>query len=255
MPGGAGGRAAVTWAEQLERDGYAWIRGAVAPDAVAGALAEWADVTRADPADSAVLTGASGPAYGARNLLDMWPRVVDLLRGAAVREALVAVLGPGAGVVRGLYFDKPPGHSWALPWHKDYSIAVRAHRESHVFTKPTVKAGVPHVIAPQAVLDRMVTVRVHLDDMVPENGPLRVIPGSHRFYDQRNDEPREAVSLGCRAGDALLMRPLLTHASGHSTGAGRHRRIVHLECAADRALADGYEWMWFCDSASARVGR
>jgi hypothetical protein len=38
----------------------------------------------------------------------------------------------------------------------------------------------------------------------------------------------------------------VTHASGHSKSqAGHHRRIVHLECAADEALPDGYEWKWF----------
>lgn len=236
----------MTWAEQLERDGYAFLRGALSTERIADALREWTEITSANSEDAAVLTGATGPAYGARNLLDLWPAVVELVRSGAIRDALRAALGADAGVVRVLYFDKPPGHSWALPWHKDYSLAVKEHRPSTRFTKPTVKAGVPHVIAPQAVLDRMLTVRIHLDDMTPANGPLRVIPGSHRFYDQRNDEPREAVTLECRAGDALLMRPLVTHASGHSQAcAGLHRRIVHLECAADHTLADGFTWMWF----------
>lgn len=236
----------MTWAEQLEHDGYAFLRGALSGERVAGALREWAAITSTNAEDAAVLTGTSGPAYGARNLLELWPGVVDLVREGPIRDALSATLGRDAGVVRVLYFDKPPGHSWALPWHKDYSLAVKEHRPSAQFTKPTLKAGVPHVIAPHEVLDRMLTVRVHLDDMTPANGPLRVIPGSHRFYDQRNDEPRDAVTLECRFGDALLMRPLLTHASGHSqSDAGLHRRVVHLECAADRALADGFEWMWF----------
>lgn len=236
----------MTWAEPLDREGYAFIHGAVSFESIAEALREWEAITSVNAEDAAVLAGGSGPAYGARNLLDLWPAVVGLVRHGLIRDALLATLGPDAGVVRVLYFDKPPGHSWALPWHKDYSLAVKGHRPSRGFTKPTVKAGVPHVIAPQSVLDRMLTVRVHLDDMTPANGPLRVIPGSHRFYDQRNDEPREAVTLECHAGDALLMRPLLTHASGHSKAdAGLHRRIVHLECAADRTLADGFEWLWF----------
>lgn len=234
----------MTWREQLEADGFAFLRGVFDASAVAAALAEWAEVTRANADDGALLAGESGPAYGARNLLDLWPRAVELVRAEPLRGALLEVLGASAGVVRALYFDKPPGHSWALPWHKDYSVAVQTHRESPLFTKPTTKAGVPHVIAPQAVLDRMLTVRVHLDDMTAANGPLRVIPGSHRFYDQRNDEPRDAVTLNCLAGDVLLMRPLVTHASGHST-AGAHRRIVHLECAADAALPDGFAWKWF----------
>ena len=80
--------------------------------------------------------------------------------------------------VRILFFDKPPGHSWALPWHKDYTIAVKRHGVEGTFTKPTTKAGVPHVIAPFEILDRMLTVRFHLDDMNEDNGPLRVLLGS-----------------------------------------------------------------------------
>ena len=46
----------------------------------------------------------------------------------ALASALQTALGPGLGLVRVLYFDKPPGQSWALPWHKDLTIAVRANR-------------------------------------------------------------------------------------------------------------------------------
>jgi ectoine hydroxylase-related dioxygenase (phytanoyl-CoA dioxygenase family) len=79
-----------------------------------------------------------------------------------------------------------------------------------------------------------------------ENGPLRVIPGSHRAYRQTDDPPRAAVAVHCRAGDALLMRPLVTHASGHSKPDGhRHRRIIHLACAADPEPPGGCAWHWF----------
>jgi len=50
--------------------------------------------------------------------------------------------------------------------------------------------------------------------------------------------------LTCAAGRVLLMRPLLMHASGHATEPA-HRRIVHLECAADAELPDGFAWRWF----------
>jgi ectoine hydroxylase-related dioxygenase (phytanoyl-CoA dioxygenase family) len=146
-------------------------------------------------------------------------------------------------VVRVLFFDKPPGHSWALPWHKDYNIAVREHRGGDVFTKPTKKAGVPHVIAPAELLKTMLTARLHLDAMTTANGPLRVIPGSHRHYAMGEDGLRQPVTVYCGAGDVLLMRPLLTHSSSHSkTDAGLHRRIVHFECAASPELPDGYRW-------------
>ena len=236
----------MTWREQLEADGFAFLRGVFSPEAVASILAEWAEVSRANADHVAFLSSGSGPAYGARIMLELWPRVVELVRAPVLRDALREVLGEAAGVTRVLYFDKPPGHSWALPWHKDYSIAVEGHGNTTCFTKPTVKAGVPHVVAPKELLDRMLTVRVHLDDATTENGALRVIPGSHRNYHQKDDTPREAVTLNCRAGDVLLMRPLITHASGHSKPeVGMHRRILHLECAADPILPDGYKWKWF----------
>ncbi|MBY0460939.1 MAG: phytanoyl-CoA dioxygenase family protein, partial [Gemmataceae bacterium] len=240
-----GGSLDMTWREQLHTDGFALLPSALTAAAVASALAGWDRVARAHADGGVLLASGTGPAYGARNLLELWPEVVEMVRREPLRGSLLEVLGPNAGVVRVLYFDKPPGHSWALPWHKDYSLAVREHHNSARFTKPTVKAGVPHVIAPKEILDRMLTVRVHLDAMTPENGPLRVIPGSHRFYTQENDDPRPAVTLHGAAGDVLLMRPLVTHASGHSTSSELHRRIVHLECTADRELTDGLQWKWF----------
>lgn len=230
----------MTYRERLEADGYAFVPAVFGAAEVSAAIAEWAAVARAHATDEALLGG-----YGARNVLDLWPLGAALARREPLRNALLDVLGPRAGVVRGLYFDKPPGRSWALPWHKDYSIAVRAHAAVEGFAKPTTKAGVPHLVAPRAVLDRMLTARVHLDDMTDENGPLRVIPGSHAAYDPRADPHREAAVLRCRAGDVLLMRPLVTHASGHSRAATGHRRIVHLECAAAPDLPGGLAWRWF----------
>jgi hypothetical protein len=230
------------WREQLGTGGFTVLPAVFTGAEVGDALAGWDAAYRAHAADDAILCN-DGPPYGARNVLRLWPDVMRLARHPALRGPLIDVLGPAAGVVRVLFFDKPPGHSWALPWHKDYNIAVAAHRGGAVFTKPTTKAGVPHVVAPADLLSRMLTARIHLDDMNAENGPLRVLLGSHHYYHQGEDEAREAVSVHCRAGDVLLMRPLLTHASGHTkVGGGLHRRVVHLECAAGTGLADGYDW-------------
>jgi hypothetical protein len=48
------------------------------------------------------------------------------------------------------------------------------------------------------------------------------------------------VSCAVEAGDALLMRPLLLHASSRSTRA-THRRVLHLEYAWF-PLPDGLAW-------------
>src|SRR5262249_2507786 len=157
-------------------------------------------------------------------------------------EVLDAVLGPGCGLVRVLFFDKPPEASWALPWHKDLTVAVRDNTlPSAHFGRPTRKAGLPHVEAPAWLLERMLTARVHLDEVTEENGPLRVLPGSHRAGKELNAGAAEPRSILAGRGDVLLMRPLLAHASGHSApGTARHRRILHLEFAGVRELPDGY---------------
>jgi hypothetical protein len=228
------------WFEQVTHDGYALLRGVFTAAEVSAARSACAEALAGG--DPSVLAGSAGPAYGARNLLRLWPGALELARSAALAGPLLRVLGPAGGVVRGLYFDKPPGHSWALPWHRDANVAVRAHGKLGVFDKPTRKAGVPHVEAPAELLAAMVTARIHLDAMTPRNGPLRVVPGSHACESGRG----EAATLLCEAGDVLLMRPLLLHASGHSDPeCADHRRIVHLECAPSPELPDGYEWYEF----------
>jgi hypothetical protein len=220
----------------LDRDGYVMLWGVFTTtevDAIRTACAR----ALMTASDSVLANG--GPAYGARNLLTLWLDAITLTRSPKLATALRDVLGPTAGLVRALYFDKPPGHSWALPWHRDMTIAVKAHRGFDVFGKPTTKAGVPHVEAPGKLLATMLTVRIHLDAVTADNGPLRVAPGSHAAGLPAG---RPEMALHCQAGDVLLMRPLLLHASGHSAPDAGHRRIVHFECAASPDLPDGYEW-------------
>ncbi len=147
-------------------------------------------------------------------------------------------------MVRALFFDKPPERTWNLPWHKDTAISVRDNSiVSASMSRPTTKAGVPHVIASDSLLRQMLTLRIHLDDVTDENGPLRVIPGSHIASDSDGLGIDQAVTVHARVGDVLAMRPLISHASGNSVeGTARHRRILHLEFAATEALPDGYQW-------------
>ena len=147
--------------------------------------------------------------------------------------------------VRGILFDKTPDANWLVPWHQDLSIAVRERRYVPGFGPWSVKAGVHHVQPPGEILDQMLTVRIHLDACPAENGPLRVIPGSHRSLLSPNELARrvnEESSVACcvEAGDALLMRPMLAHTSAPAR-IPAHRRVVHIEYAACE-LPGALEW-------------
>lgn len=140
--------------------------------------------------------------------------------------------------VRALLFDKTAETNWNVSWHQDLSIAVKEQIEVPGFGGGSLKAGVGQVPPPVAILERMITVRLHLDDCGPENGPLRVIPGSHtegRLDGEAIDSTRarmKSMAIHCREGDAFLMRPWLLHASSKSDSPSR-RQVLPIEFAAE----------------------
>ena len=219
-------------------DGYVLLPRVFSADQVDTILREMQSAFARDESGS-TLRADDGSIYGARNLLQLWPAVADVWRQAPLPVLLADVLGPDFGLVRVLFFDKPPEQSWALPWHKDRTIAVQNHRlPSEQFSKPTFKVGVPHVEAPQWLLENMLTLRLHLDEMTEANGPLKVVPGSHR-----GDESRSPVTILGRRGDVLMMRPLLSHCSNKSHAeTTQHRRVLHYEFAGIAELPDGFAW-------------
>lgn len=234
------------WLEQIQVQGFALIPRAIEPDIAAELAQRLSQSLQTDQQQGSPLA-SRGTVYAARNPLQMIPHFEHIWQQSILGELLNKVLGADFGLVRGLFFDKPPGRSWWLPWHKDLTIAVKNNQlPSEHFTRPTHKAGVPHVIAPVELLEQMLTIRLHLDEVTEENGPLRVIPGSHLTGKEIVANDVEPATIFARAGDALAMRPLLSHASGDSLpDTQRHRRILHLEFAASEQLPAGFEWQQF----------
>jgi ectoine hydroxylase-related dioxygenase (phytanoyl-CoA dioxygenase family) len=183
--------------------------------------------------------------YAMRNLLNV-PAVFALSQSPAIRSVVEPVLGGSAMAVRGILFDKTPEANWKVAWHQDRSIAVQERVDVPGFEAWSIKAGVQHVQPPVFVLENMLTVRLHLDDCGIENGPLQVLPGSHRngkLNARQISELQErapAVMCCVLRGGALLMRPLLLHASSPAIKPA-HRRVIHLEFAS-AALPGGLQW-------------
>lgn len=234
-------------ADRLDRDGFAIVPDVLDADAVESLIlavdrAQAAADQAADPAS--LRRGQS--AYGLRDLLGRVPEVRRLAGSPAIRSLIEPILGPDAFAVRGLWFDKTSEANWNLPWHRDLTIAARRRVDAPGFSSWTVKAGIPHALAPIDVLEGMLTVRLHLDPAGPDNGPLRVLPGSHRLGGTAptkvgawTDRVRPIECVVDRGG-AVLMRPLILHAS-NSAASPDHRRVIHLEFAS-RPLPEGVEW-------------
>ena len=99
---------------------------------------------------------------------------------------------------------------------------------------------------PVEVLEQLVAVRLHLDDCGESDGPLRLVPGSHRLgvVDPQQAlverDARGQTTCTALAGDALVMRPLALHASSKSSGTSR-RRVLHVVYGPAR-LPEGLDW-------------
>ena len=179
---------------------------------------------------------------------DMFRELIESREFRAIAEG---VLGKACFPVRTILFDKTPDANWDVPWHQDATIAV-VSRPDNLTDAPgfgpwSVKEGVHHVQPPASVLERMLTLRLHLDDCPEDNGALRIVPGSHAhgFIEEaslkREECESRARTLAVPAGGLVVMRPLALHASRKATRPA-HRRVVHVEFAAD-ALPYGLEWV------------
>jgi ectoine hydroxylase-related dioxygenase (phytanoyl-CoA dioxygenase family) len=147
---------------------------------------------------------------------------------------------------RATLFDKSAQSNWLVVWHQDTALPLRERRDIAGWGPWSIKGGVTYVHAPASALSRVIALRMHLDDSGADNGPLRVLPGTHTFGllgDEAIAEiARTAEPIDCLvdAGGVIAMRPLLLHASSKARS-DRPRRVVHIEYADSPVLGDGLE--------------
>ena len=171
-------------------------------------------------------------------VFDLPQELRDLIGPRGAMGAFAARLAGRPNLpVRVLFFDKTVESNWAVPWHQDRTIAVKARVEFGGFGPWSIKDGIVHVEPPVSVLDSMLTLRLFIDDCGEDNGPLEVAIGSHRLgrvpgADVADIVRRSAIFPGVgRAGDVLAMRALAIHASRRAKSP-THRRVLHVDYAA-----------------------
>jgi hypothetical protein len=201
--------------DEFERDGRIWLRGAL--NEVALAEFEIAADLGDRPGQrfvKGVLEAALGP-----------EQALGRAMGALDREARA---------VRVVSFNKTAEANWGVPWHQDRVIAVAEKQPVQGYGNWSRKAGMWHCEPPLAVLERMLFVRVHLDDSSAANGGMEIALGSHRegavAAGEAERVARQYPGEVCQAqrGDVLVLKMLTLHRSQPATAA-LSRRVFRID--------------------------
>jgi ectoine hydroxylase-related dioxygenase (phytanoyl-CoA dioxygenase family) len=223
----------------LDRDGATLYRGAAA-----GFL------------DTLKSVFARGPSPG-RRIKSLTGLENVLGRYGQIGKIAARHLGPASHAVRAIAFDKTEGANWSLGWHQDRTICVKRRIDLPGFGPWSVKQGIPHVEPPFDLLDRMLTVRIHVDAVDFGNAPLRIALGSHAsgLIPERDILPsvERADIHEClaEAGDAWVYRTSILHASERARS-GQRRRVLQVDYSGDD-LPDGMEWFYDRGDAETRL--
>jgi hypothetical protein len=202
---------------QLNEAGYAVIADMV-DDAELGEIARFVGSLVCDRA-------------GTRRLIELpWCR--DLAVRFMRDERLSGILPTEVIPIQCTLFVKSKESNWLVSLHQDLSIPVAERIDSPGFQGWSEKEGEVFVQPPVSVLDSVLALRLHLDDCKERNGALRVVPGSHRLgrltaaESIRAKDERGEVCVEVRRGGAMLMKPLLLHASS-KVPIDSVRRVLH----------------------------
>lgn len=186
------------------------------------------------------------PKYGVRNAEKKFPTIEGVMNSEIVQAYACSILGKIPSVVRVIFFDKTPEKNWLVAWHQDKTVSLNKKFEEEGWRPWSIKDGVHHVQPPLDVLNQMVTFRIHLDPADENNGCLKVIPKSHQqgILKQKQVDvivaKEDALLCVVDAGDAVVMRPHLLHASSKAI-TPQHRRVVHIEFSGYE-LPSGVSW-------------
>jgi ectoine hydroxylase-related dioxygenase (phytanoyl-CoA dioxygenase family) len=178
---------------------------------------------------------------GVRHALGVEP-VMGMARCPQLLALVSRALGPASFPFRATLFEKTLASNWLVVWHQDTALPVGERREIPGWGPWSVKQGIPYAHAPASVLEQVLALRIHFDESTPDNGPLRVLPGTHdrgilsddAIHDLSTSVP--AVECVVPKGGVVAMHPLVVHSSSKSRN-GTPRRVLHIEYAASESIA------------------
>jgi ectoine hydroxylase-related dioxygenase (phytanoyl-CoA dioxygenase family) len=214
----------------LEREGYAFV-----PAMFSGAEIDTIS-------DALFSSGLVRSRAGIRRAM-RHPCVAELAADSRLVELACTALDAPSVAYRATLFDKSPHSNWLVVWHQDTALPRREKREAPGWGPWSMMEGIVYAHAPAEALREVVALRIHLDDSTGDNGPLRILPGTHRqgvLTDHeiqtftQNISPVDCVSA---RGGVVAMRPLAIDASSKSA-CDRSRRVLHIEYTPSRALED-----------------
>lgn len=222
--------------ESYDRDGYLLVENAIAQeqlDAMREATAALIDQSRAVSKSDHRFDldeghGPNNPRLTRIKLPHKLNRLYwDILQNSKMTQVLNALLGPNTMLQTTKLNTKAPGGGQAVEWHQDWAFY-------------------PHTN------DTMLAFGLMLEDVDEANGPLQVIPGSHKgpvlAHTNKDgvfcgavdpDDPdfryNDAVTLTGKAGDMTVHHVRTLHGSSPNNS-DRNRYILFYECRA----ADAY---------------
>jgi len=218
---------------QIEEQGYAILPHVVSLDSI--------DRIADEISRSAAQRGRAGVRHAMHLAL-----VAKVASSSEIMTLACQVLGPQAYPFRATIFDKSPDANWLVVWHQDTALPLQNRLQTPGWGPWSTKEGISYPHAPAVVLSQVLALRIHLNDSTSDNGPLKVLPGTHRLGvldDDRIHQLSErvaAVECLIPRGGVMAMRPLLVHASSKSRNEVP-RRVLHIEYAASNSIATPLE--------------
>jgi hypothetical protein len=224
-------KSATVLRDRIAEEGFAIIPDAILPAEIACLLKEIAD--------KPLPRSRAGFRHAMRH-----ETIAAFARQPKLAGLATEILGTAAIPFRATLFDKSPNSNWLVVWHQDRALPIQHRQDVPGWGPWSVKDGITYAHAPAAALEKVVALRVHLEDSTAENGPLRVLPRTHNVGVLEDDAVHQLASdvrpVDCviPLGGVIAMRPLIVHASSKSRSE-QSRRVLHIEYAPSLDLQAG----------------